>query len=176
MDRAIEASALLGAGYAVCHPERVNTSTSPARETDVAETIRAFTPLCSYASSLGVTLAMENLFSTSPEQLVVISDELHCAVCWDVGHANVGGFPLEKALPLLGKRIKALHLHDNYGLSDNHNAPYFGTVNWPQLVSLLREIDYEGTFNYEVSAPKIPEGLSAAHAAYLVKAARLLLS
>ncbi len=172
MKRAIDASARLGAPYAVCHPERANT---PEKETLIEETITAFAPLCEYASSRGVTLAMENMFSTSPEQLCEIVDRLGCAVCWDIGHANIGGHAQNHALRLLGSRIKVLHLHDNYGTRDDHNPPYYGNINWDQFTDLLDEIGYDGTFNYEVAASRHPVGLRMEHAQYLVKAAKLML-
>ena len=171
MYRSLEASAMLGAPCAVCHPLQ-----SEKRETLVDETVRVFAPLEAEAKKLGITLAMENMFFTNPEQLAEIADRLNCGICWDIGHANLGGFSQSHALRLLGKRIKVLHLHDNYGKADNHNAPYFGNINWPEFVSLLEEIGYEGTFNYEVGCSKLPEGLRMEHARYLVKAAKLLLN
>lgn len=172
MKRAIDASAHLGAPYAVCHPERGNT---PEKETLIEETIAVFAPLCEYSASKGVTLAMENMFSTTPEQLMEITDRLGCAVCWDVGHANIGGHAQDHAFRLLGNRVKVLHLHDNYGARDNHNPPYFGNIRWTALIDLLREIGYEGTFNYEVAASALPEELRWEHARYMVKAAKLML-
>lgn len=171
MLRALEATALVGAPYAVCHPQR-----NADGETMVDKTVEIFAPLEAEAKRLGISLAMENMFTTSPEQLAEIADRLNCGVCWDIGHANFGGFSQSDSLRLLGKRVKVLHLHDNYGQRDNHNAPYFGNINWPEIVSLLNEIGYEGTFNYEVSCSKLPEELRMEHARYLVKAAQLLLN
>lgn len=168
--RAIEASAMIGAPYAVIHPQRGEDGNVL---TD--ETVEILKPFCQAAAEKGVVLALENMLTTGPEELAQMADRLGCVVCWDVGHGNYGGFDQGECLRALGSRIKVLHLHDNYGLKDNHNPPYFGTINWGAFTEALKEIGYEGTFNYEVSAGRIPEGLRMEHARYLVKAAKLLL-
>ncbi len=170
MYRAIEASAMLGAPFAVVHP-----LCGADGKTLIDATVELLAPFCRAASERGVVLALENMRTTSPQELAEMADRLGCAVCWDVGHCNLGGFDQGACLRLLGSRIKVLHLHDNYGAKDDHNAPYFGTIDWEAFMELLREIGYEGTFNYEVNASRIPEKLRMEHARYLVKAARLLL-
>ena len=68
-----------------------------------------------------------------------------------------------------------LHLHDNYGTRDDHSMPYFGTIDWEEIMRALRDIGYEGTFNYEVAATHLPMALREDHARYLVDAAKMLL-
>lgn len=53
-----------------------------------------------------------------------------------------------------------LHLHDNYGTRDDHSMPYFGTIDWDEIMRALRDIGYEGTFNYEVAATHLPMALA----------------
>lgn len=170
MLRSIEASALLGAPYAVCHP-----IVDKNGETLIDETVDTFLPLAKQAEQFGTILAMENMFSTTAAQLSEIADRLECGVCWDIGHANIGRHSQADSLRLLKDRVKTLHLHDNYITGDHHNAPYFGTIDWAEIVALLKEIGYQGTFNYEVIRTNIPDELHMAHAKYLVKAAQLML-
>lgn len=170
MKRSIEATALIGAPYAVCHP-----ILSDNGETLVEKTIEIYAPLAKFARECGVVLAMENLFTTTPLHLIEISDKLNCGVCWDAGHAHILGLKQYESITALGNRIKALHLHDNYGEKDNHNAPYFGNIDWREIVDALADIGYTGTFNYEVIKHNIPDELYMDHAKYLVKAARIML-
>lgn len=170
MLRSIEASSLIGAPYAVCHPLCDENGV-----TLVDETVETFSDISQKAKQFGTTLAFENMFSTNASQLAEIVDRLECSACWDVGHANLGGHSQAESLRFLKNRIKVLHLHDNYGNADHHNAPYFGKINWAEIVSLLYEINYEGTFNYEVIRYNIPDELYIEHAKYLVKAAQLML-
>lgn len=133
------------------------------------------TPFNEYAKARGVTLCVENMYTTYPEELREIVDRMACGACWDVGHANFGKHPQYESMTLLGKRIRVLHLHDNYGTRDDHSMPYFGTIDWDEIMRALRDIGYEGTFNYEVAATHLPMALREDHARYLVDAAKMLL-
>ena len=70
-------------------------------------------------------------------------------LCLDVGHLNLVGLDPRTYIRTLGKRIKALHIHDNDGVSDQHKAPYTGTIVWRHLYEALAEIDYEGDLAFE---------------------------
>ena len=170
MMRSIRASKMLGASFAVSHP--IHT---PDHYTLIPETLAAYRDISRAAEDMGITLAMENMFHSTAEEMIEIADTLGCAICWDAGHANIGGFSQADSLRLIGKHLGALHLHDNYGTKDCHNAPYFGNIDWNGLVSVLGEIGYSGAFNYEVIRYNIPDELYMHHAEYLVKAARLML-
>ena len=52
-------------------------------------------------------------------------------------------------IPILGKRIKALHIHDNDGRDDLHLAPMTGTINWAVLCECLKQIGYNGDLSFE---------------------------
>jgi sugar phosphate isomerase/epimerase len=49
----------------------------------------------------------------------------------------------------LGSRLKALHIHDNGGIYDDHTAPGFGNVKFNEFCTALKEIGYDGDFVYE---------------------------
>ena len=78
-------------------------------------------------------------------------------VCWDTGHANLCGLDQYEEIKKLGSRLEGLHVHDNYGTRapgcDLHLFPYWGNINFDGLISALIEIDYKGTFNFEVDNP-----------------------
>ena len=67
-----------------------------------------------------------------------------------------------------------LHIHDNYGTLDNHNPPYFGNIDWQDVMSALHDIDYKGTFNYEVNLTSLPEAVRDDIARYLVATGKAL--
>ena len=172
MYRAIEATAYIGATYAVIHPQRDMPGTG---ETLVEETVRRLAPFNDFAREHGVVLCVENMFTTTGEQLRQIVEALDCCACWDVGHANLGKHEQYANMAALGSRLRVLHLHDNYGTKDDHSLPFLGTVDWPSVMRALRDIGYEGTFNYEVAASKLPLEMRMDHARYLVDAAKYLL-
>ena len=56
-------------------------------------------------------------------------------------------------LKVLGNRTRVLHVQDNLGAKDDHLIPTEGTINWKKFATALGEIDYQGTFNFEISKP-----------------------
>jgi sugar phosphate isomerase/epimerase/8-oxo-dGTP pyrophosphatase MutT (NUDIX family) len=118
----------------------------------------------------GIKVAIENGTQmeedTTPyvEELIRLVDYFNSkygkevlGICFDFGHANVGNLDIYKEIKSIGNRLKATHIHDNYG-ADDHNFPYTGTVNWNQAMKALKEINYKGELNLEVRYnPKLEE-------------------
>ena len=49
---------------------------------------------------------------------------------------------------MLGNRIEALHLHDNFGEDDLHRMPYTGNIDWDSVLDTLKEVKYKGVINF----------------------------
>lgn len=113
-----------------------------------------------------VTVCLENLFTRSPLPTEGACSDPHDAVamidalnekagrevfgfCLDTGHLQLLSKNLRTYIPILGKRIKALHIHDNDGRDDLHLAPMTGTINWAVLCDCLKQIGYEGDLSFE---------------------------
>lgn len=184
---AVDKAKILGAEYAVVHP---NTTTMPVRSFNRAVAydfvMRHLSPVADYAAKVGVNLAVENMrlvpgirqshrYCQDADELCEVADALGVGVCWDFGHANLAGFKQSEALAYIGKRLKVLHVNDNNGADDDHLAPFMGNVNWVDAMHGLALAEFDGVFNYEVSAGRIPEGLRKDFAKYLVDAADQLM-
>ena len=89
--------------------------------------------------------------------------ETHFGFCLDNGHLDLAGVDVYPFIKKLGKRIKCLHLQDNFGVyKDTHYLPYFGTMDHKDLLRGLRDIGYDGSINFEVSAfDQFPKELHA---------------
>lgn len=117
-----------------------------------------------------VTVCLENLF-TSDNGLIVEGTcaDAHEAVryidtlnekagrevfgfCLDFGHLQILGKNPRTYIPILGKRIKALHIHDNDGRTDLHQAPLAGKLHWDVYCDCLRQIGYDGDLSFETFA------------------------
>ena len=76
----------------------------------------------------------------------------HLGVCLDTGHLNLR--PGESQYDFIkncGSRLKALHIADNEGQTDQHMMPYGkGRVNWNDVIKGLTEVGYTGLFNLEI--------------------------
>ena len=69
--------------------------------------------------------------------------------CYDAGHGNMNDMMADEALRILGEHTYALHVQDNFGDTDSHFAPFFGSLNLDALMHGLSDIGYDGYFTFE---------------------------
>lgn len=165
MKKAVRAAAILGAGAMVIHPIMpfgiFDVEKQKTKETWVLN-LTFMRELAAYGAEHGVTVCLENMpfatFSISkPEQILQMIDAVeneYFKMCLDMGHVNV--FPelsLVDELKRCQGVIRALHVHDNNGKSDNHALPYFGTVDWETVGETLANMDLPCPFSYETAPP-----------------------
>jgi len=114
-----------------------------------------------------VTVCLENLFYTlggkireatcsDPHEAAEYIDKLNAlagkecfGLCVDTGHLMLLGRRFPTYMPIVGKRVKALHIHDNDGMFDRHLAPFTGITDWREFVDSLRQIGYCGDLSFE---------------------------
>lgn len=77
-------------------------------------------------------------------------------VCMDTGHTNkamrFGDNPTPgEFIRRLGSRLGILHLNDNNGMTDQHDIPFTGTVDWTDVLNALDEVGYCGPYNMELN-------------------------
>ena len=70
---------------------------------------------------------------------------------WDVGHANMDGIDHYAEIMEMGKNLKAIHVHDNSGMKDEHLAPFLGTADYDSLMRGLIESGFSGYFTLEAN-------------------------
>ena len=92
------------------------------------------------------------------KELVEYIDHPFFRACWDIGHANCEGSQYDE-LTAIGSDLYALHINDNFGASDSHWLPYFGTVNLDEIMNALIDIGYKGCFTFEAYAQLRPTKL-----------------
>jgi L-ribulose-5-phosphate 3-epimerase len=132
----------------------------------------AIAKLLPEAEKLGVYLNMENIFFNgfllSPFEMIEFVDSFaseHVKVHFDTGNIMEYQFP-EHWIPMLGKRIKNVHLKEFSKKGTDHSLEAFrplldGTTNWPAVLEAFDGIGYEGylTFEYFHPYPHFPEAL-----------------
>ena len=118
----------------------------------------ALAELADHAGKLGVAVHLENiwnLFLLSPLEMRRLIDEVnspHLGVLFDVGNCVQFGFP-EQWIRILGERIREVHLKDfrrAVGTVEGFVPLQAGDVNWPEVMTALREINYDGFLIPEV--------------------------
>lgn len=180
--RQIEACSIIGSRYLVFHPipPTVRMNSVADRDAVVDYNVRWFRELVPYAEAYGVHLTLENTFShekhvprdglfpfVDAETMNQLADGIgspNVSFCLDVGHANVElGDQLPNMVRELGKRLKVIHLHDNFGRlepllrSDLHMFPGYGMADIEAVCRALGEINFEGVLSMEPSHRNMPK-------------------
>lgn len=141
-----------------------------------------FRRLIDAADRADVKLAFENLKAYKRlYEFMPLIDAPHVGVCFDAGH-NHAHCPDTRVCRDFKDRIFAVHLHDNYGVLDDHLLPFDGNDDWTRVRDELMGSSYTGPWSLEIEHPvsdsfgkKLPDpdpymGLSAEE--YLDRAIR----
>ena len=129
--------------------------------------LKFFSSLIPVARELGIKVAIENLWITSPitgnivngpcadpREHIALFDELNApdviTLCLDVGHSALVGREPEDVIRTLGHdRLGALHVHDVDYKNDLHTLPWQSKLHWEEIARALGEIDYTGDITLE---------------------------
>lgn len=170
-ERAIKISSILGVKWAVVHPVQTTDEVEFDRETDIKYNHRIYDRYVELADKLNVGIAFENMtdldgyrrFGVTAEELVALINSYNApnvGICWDFGHANRVMKCQETQILKLGGLLKATHVDDNIGKDDLHTLPFIGNIKWEKVMPSLKEIGYDGAFNFELAITKrMPEVL-----------------
>ena len=160
LKRAIECIAEAGGKICIIHP--MNNGTPE-------ENAEMYLELLPFAKEHNVKIATENMWNWSkftnhskfaacatPESfnahLDAVNDDFFVA-CLDIGHAEMKGSKTNavEMITGLGKRLAALHIHDNDKWHDDHQIPFSMKIDFVPIVKALKEIGYDGYFTLEAS-------------------------
>jgi len=154
----------LGAGIenAVLHFNGGNDLAPDARH---EARLNAVSALCDHVKGTNIRLCLENLGSVpethTAERLLGIIKAVgseNLAICLDTGHlhlVNGRGEAKQSQREFIlkaGPMLRALHITDNNANLDEHLMPFSSRylINWVEVLTALREIDYQGLFNLEL--------------------------
>ena len=137
--------------------------------------------LADYIRGKDITICLENMRTIAPaeagidfrvDQLLAIIDKIgscQFGICLDTGHLNLTQKNHLEFILKAGKKLKALHIADNQGMTDQHLMPFNGgIVDFGEVVNGLRQVDYHGLFNLEIPGERrLPLELRAAKLRYI---------
>ena len=152
---AIELAEALDAPMIVVH-----ASTEPIEPQDRAlrreHALRSLAEIGERAKESGRRIAFELLPRTclgnTVEELLDLVGELGpeiFGVCLDTNHLMDRYAGLADDVRKLGDHLITLHLSDYDGVDEKHWPPGKGVIDWKAFMQALRDIDYQGPFNYE---------------------------
>ena len=191
--RALEICGIMGVKYVVAHP--IHHMEYLGHEEEVYEyNMRFFRTMIPYCEKYGYKICIENMWQhevktrrighdscSHMEELIRYIDGLggteHFAACLDLGHTTIVGFEPQDCIRKLGHEyLYALHVHDNDYMSDRHDLPGQGKIDWEEVCRALGEIDYVGDFTYESSnfQRHVPEDMLPISFKYMLDVAKHL--
>lgn len=148
-----------------------------SEELEWQETAKFLDSLAPIAKELGITICIENLYTSiaghliegpccnvrkAAERIDRFNEKYNAEVlgfCFDTGHANLIGLDFEDFITTLGSRLKVLHIHDNDGMADLHQIPFTFTktrenkvsTDWDGFVSGLKKIHFDKVLSFETA-------------------------
>lgn len=190
IERSIEGAGLMGVKWMVFHPYNVTEDGWFSHPKSLKRNVELFREYADLCRPKGIHIAIENMignkargrrYCSGVDELIELVDALNdplFGICWDFGHANLNGVNQPAALRKIGKRLKTLHVDDNFGVNDDHLAPYFGNIQWAPIMRALREIGYAGDFTYEIFRfhNGLPDAMQPLTLAYTYKLAEYMLT
>ncbi len=158
LKRSIECTAEAGGSICIIHPDN---NKSPEANAEM------FNELLPFAKEHNVKIATENMWNWNREEdhavfaacatpesfnahLDAVNDD-YLVACLDIGHAEMKGLGTSapEMIRALGKRLAALHIHDNDRWHDSHEIPFSMQIDFEAVVKALKEIGYNGYFTLE---------------------------
>ncbi len=102
-------------------------------------------------------MPMRNFSLATPYEIldfIKLINDKNFKICLDTGH--IATFPelsVGQSVRDLGDNIRAFHIHDSFPDRDLHLLPYFGTIDWEDFKSALKDINYTGNLCLETAPP-----------------------
>jgi sugar phosphate isomerase/epimerase len=123
----------------------------------------------------GLYLCLENLgsvpFTHRAENILQLIDDCggkNLGICLDTGHLHLTRIrdgntqTTTEFVRTAGDRLKALHIHENNGMADDHQMPFSAkkAYDWRELIRALDEVGYQGLFDMEIVGESIRHPLA----------------
>lgn len=158
MRRSVIAAQILGTKWMVVHPITVRHQRWYDYKASFAYNREYYERWGEFYSAHGVGMAIENMNSATTycscaEELVELIEAIDnpmVEACIDTGHAHMVGIDVPGMIRQVGSHLKATHISDNHQNKDEHFAPFNGTIDWLEVMTALREINYQECFAYEI--------------------------
>ena len=150
----------IGVKNAVLHCDPLMNEQGEKAPIEVArrENIIAISDILEHVKGTDMVICLENLISSPAvnniDGLMYFIDHFdspNLGICLDTGHLNINDKDQAGFIKRAGKNIKALHLADNEGQSDQHMMPYGkGSVDFATVIREMKKQDYMGLYNLEI--------------------------
>jgi sugar phosphate isomerase/epimerase len=161
--RTLNICSLLGAEIVVFHLGLNPLTHRDDREKWLNYSLKTFRPVVNHAKRLGVIIAIENMFLSTPDllrQVIEKTDSPYMQVCLDIGHVNVySTVSLSKWFDALSEYIVKIHINDNDARNDLHLAFGEGNVDFKKTYRLVNRKKIRPLMTLEMTPGQLPKTL-----------------
>ncbi|GAB4312384.1 MAG: sugar phosphate isomerase/epimerase [Methanobacteriaceae archaeon] len=152
--KSIETASSMDSKIVVVHPGSISVMASKFKEKVNRDSVSSLRECSSYAEEHSIALCVENMpkidgfMCQNIHELEKLVEEIDSFITLDVGHAHTNQYNVEEMLKL--ERIRHIHLSDNNGSYDSHNAVGSDNVDFKFLIKQLKKLKYKGNLTVEV--------------------------
>ncbi len=101
-----------------------------------------------------IIITLENTYEKNPDAILNIIENVNSnrlKFCIDVGHVNMSSdLSVYDWIDKVGKHLYHMHLHNNFGQSDDHDSFLNGTLDFKEIINYLRDKKLSPSFNIEI--------------------------
>jgi sugar phosphate isomerase/epimerase len=137
----LDAAAILKPAVVVLHPGYDKWRYGDNQEAWLGQSIATWGEILERAAGTGCVIAVENIFEEEPATLKALLetfDSPYLRHCFDVGHWNMfKKVGMEEWFAALGPFIAETHIHDNFGVLDDHAPIGEGNIDFDLFFSLM---------------------------------------
>ncbi len=164
----------------VLHPGGAGWPDNSDKQQIMDTILDSLTIIDRYVEGTPTTVCLENMrnlpVGCSVDDLLELTAPFssdNFGICLDTGHLVLARGECAGFIHKAGAKLKALHIADNMGVNDDHIFPFSGgVVPWKEAMTALKDINYQGLFNFEVPGERCPQPLSFHKLDYALKLGR----
>ena len=139
--QALDAAEILKPQVMVLHPGYDKWRYGDSQETWLRHSIGTWREVLARAEKIGCVIAVENIFEEEPSTLRALLetfDSPYLRHCFDVGHWNMfKKVGMAEWFAELGPSIAETHIHDNFGVRDDHAPIGEGNIDFELFFALM---------------------------------------
>ncbi|MDJ0913518.1 MAG: sugar phosphate isomerase/epimerase [Desulfobacterales bacterium] len=155
----LDVAAALNPAKIVLHPSYIGGLGAFEIQKAKQMAMESLATIVAHADQLGLCLCIENMFPryngfVEPEDFLDIFQQFpQLRFTLDAGHANIGDQGKNRFqgfIELFSEQLFHLHVSDNFGKEDNHLPVGSASINFKNIIKLLKKHDYNSTVTHEV--------------------------
>lgn len=155
MRQSMEIAKVMGIRGVIFHTNFIATFyDEPYRQNWLNKNIAYFTALAEEYPNIEIYI--ENMFDLEPDLFVAFGTATgHCPtihLCLDIAHAHLSRVPIEEWLSQARPLIHHVHINDNDGTHDLHQAVGQGSIDWKAFDRGMRQFEHPVSLLIETSS------------------------